>query len=68
MQTFILGYEEEETKVTDNGENLTVYTTKEEASFKSVEWMAIDAESESEARLMFESQFVAWQENNRQLI
>jgi len=65
MKQFILGYANADIDVTDEGENLTVYATMEEANYESEEWCTVEAENEAEARLKYESAFEDHKENGR---
>lgn len=54
MTKFILGY------ATPEANELSKYTTKEEAEFDSEEWCEIEAENLEDAKQLYEDQFSMW--------
>lgn len=57
MKKFILGYKDAMTEVTNDGRNLTVYDSIEDANANSEEWCHVEAISLEEAKLKYEKTF-----------
>ncbi len=50
---YIIGYK-------DSSDNLTEFTTYEEAEYEAEEWVEVEADSLEKAKLQYEEAFLAW--------
>lgn len=59
MSKFILGYE------TPEAEHLTWFSSKESADFSCEEWVEVEADSLSEAKILYETALWKWKESQK---